>query len=165
MGGKSEIKIKSEGAQAEIYCFPTDNQTAKYSFGTKGDSFITTTSIWPKKTRDPGPGSYENKDVQFHKPSTKFSQAGRQSLAKKDGAPGPGKYSPDKSSKGKEYKFSEAPKLLNRTVEEAYNLPGPGSYATHEIQHPGQARSFLGGNKDASNELVDNKVPGPDAYF
>jgi len=64
-------------------------------------------------------------------------------LAKDDTVPGPNAYSPDVSGTTKQYKFTEGKRGLSQSMNMI--TPGPGEYATHLVNKPGQARSILGG--------------------
>ena len=66
-----------------------------YSFGTNlGSDIASKNHIRPEKTDQPGPGSYEDKDVQFKKPAPKIGKDARKDLSKKDNFPGPNNYDP-----------------------------------------------------------------------
>jgi len=75
MGEKKEPK--EERDMMPLFLFKSEKQTPQWTMTGKPGSFITKTILAPKKSRDPGPGSYANPDEQFKKPSTKFSQAAR----------------------------------------------------------------------------------------
>ena len=73
IGEKKEPK--EERDMMPLFCFKSEKQTPSWTMSGNPDSFITTTAMGPKKSREPGPGSYEDKDVQFKKPGTKFTKA------------------------------------------------------------------------------------------
>ncbi len=88
---------ENKGAgSAQTYQNPNMPPTGpSYSFLGRPESDITSKNhLKPKKTRDPGPGHFENKDVQFKKPVTKFSKDSRKDLAKRDAFPAPDVYNP-----------------------------------------------------------------------
>lgn len=70
------------GRTDQYYKINLNPDTPQYSFLGRGDSDITSKNhLKSKKKREPGPGQYEDKDVQFKKPVTKFSKDERKGPA------------------------------------------------------------------------------------
>ena len=163
--GKPQKDTKADRDQTgpNSYNIVLKSRAPKYSFGYKpGVGLISKGQF---KSMRPGPGAYENKDVQFKKPTTKFSKAGRQSLAKIDGVPGPDSYQPTETQlESDKFSFPRA----NRIEEPGKNVhqrtPGPGEYEVLNNLPKGVAKSMLGtSNYPAENK--DTGFPGPGSYF
>ncbi len=64
----------------QYYTIALKSDTPQYSFlGRPGGDITSKNHLKAKKTRDPGPGQYEDKEVQFKKPVTKFSKDSKKS--------------------------------------------------------------------------------------
>jgi hypothetical protein len=105
------------------------------------------------------------KDTQFKKPTTKFSKAGKQSLAKINGVPGPDSYNPRATSlEADNYSFPRGARGEDVGKPANQRNPGPGEYETLHTLPKGQTKSMLGGSLDPP-KIKDNGVPGPGNYF
>ena len=99
--GKSYVKQDLSNIGNNLYNVTKESLQPVYSFGTRSESCLAPSYLKQKKTKEPGPGSYKPPDSQFRKPSTKFTQAARQSLAKSGSMPGPDLYTPQVAKSGK----------------------------------------------------------------
>ena len=116
------------------------------------------------KDAGPGPGSYENKDVQFKKPCTKFSKAAKQTLTKMTGPPPSQEFDPQPAKpESDKYSFPLS-KRFDDTRGKDSKQPGPGEYEVLNQLPKGQHKSMLGGSLDPPLDK-DNGVPGPGNYF
>lgn len=116
----------------------------------------------PKKKRDPGPGHYPDKDVQFKKPVTKFAKDGRKEPGTRNNFPAPDVYNPRMVQTEKNFwKFPSHERFKDE--RRGFVTPGPGMYETQKM-NPGLAKG-IGGGKIGPSEVLDNGVPGPGTYF
>ena len=127
--------------------------------GRPESDIVSKNHILPKKTRDPGPGQYEDKDVQFKKPTTKFAKDSRKTPGKKNNVPAPDVYRPEmvRTDKGF-YRFGKN----DRFPYKSSMSPGPGQYEL-QTMNPGTLKSMLGG-PPRNSKVKDNGVPGPGSY-
>ena len=161
-----ETVVDRDHTGPSSYNIVLKSRAPKHSFGAKGSGSaigVGYRNRGPKNT-GPGPGTYENKDVQFKKPCTKFSTAAKQSLMKMEGPsrslefdPVPPKVEADKFSFPRTKRFDSAKDSVSRH-------PGPGEYEVLNQLPKGKQVSMLGGSLDPPG-IVDNGVPGPGNYF
>lgn len=131
--------------------------------GRPDSDIVSTNHLRPKKTRDPGPGQYQPKDIQFEKPTTKFSKGKRSQPGKKNGMPAPDHYNPEMvRTESGFYRFPQGNRFNQKG--KGMGTPGPGMYETMRMPS-GQMKSMLGGTyKDKDAQVKDNGVPGPGTY-
>jgi hypothetical protein len=140
------------------------SRAPKYSFGSRSGITLGFGKNGQQKSMRPGPGAYDQKDQQFKKPCTKFSKAGRDSLAKSNG-PGPGKdFNPQPIlAESDHYSFPLARRDDDQARARNARRPGPGEYEVLSQLPKGQSKSILGGALNPP-QLTDNGVPGPGNY-
>lgn len=163
--GKPSKDTKADRDQTgpNSYNIVLKSRAPKYTFG--GKPGITLLSKGTFKSMKPGPGAYDMKDTQFRKPTTKFSKAGKQSLAKINGVPGPDMYNPTETKiESDHFSFPRAARIEDDNRNNKHRVPGPGEYEVLNTLPKGQAKSMLGGSLEHP-KLKDNGVPGPGNYF
>jgi hypothetical protein len=81
-----KTKKDSDTYGATLYLFKSELATPQYTFQSKPNSFLADQALFPKKTRDPGPGSYDlerasdshrpkiHGGVKWHKPEIKSAK-------------------------------------------------------------------------------------------
>lgn len=166
MATKSKIKTDQESYGASLFCFKSEIATPQYSFSMKPNSFLNENQLFPKKSKEPGPGQYEEKPNSFRPKvhGAKFSKSVRESMSAKFVTPGPGSYEAAKDEPRRQYAIQESKKLGNMSLDKVMN-PGPAMYPIHEIQHKGQMRSFIGGKiPDLEKKELEFVLPGPGTY-
>jgi hypothetical protein len=163
--GKPPKDTKADRDQTgpNSYNIVIKSRAPKHSFGSRPG--ITLLNKGQYKSMRPGPGAYESKDTQFKKPTTKFSKAAKQSLAKVNGVPGPDRYKAREINiESDKYSFPRAGRIDDSGKAPNQKSPGPGEYETLNNLPRGQAKTMLGGSLDPP-QIKDNGVPGPGNYF
>lgn len=172
MGIKKTMKHEKDGLGPGAYAVKAPNTAPHYGFGMNLKSDITLTrdrKLFPDKVDDPGPGQYENNDIQFKKPTTKFSKDGRKDLARREGYPAPNNYDPNSETEPvHSYSFPKAMRLEDAALAKSNISPGPCTYDIVDFDNKnnkisGTAVRILGGPLE-SKGTPDNGVPGPGAY-
>jgi hypothetical protein len=170
-----ESKNKDEGLGPGTYQIKMADNSQKFSFGSRFNSSIRSKNhLRPEKVDGPGPGAYRMPNsvkIQKRHPlsvnRTTFGTAGRQFVNLPKDTPAPNHYRPIHFTEASHaYSISRPPEIEPRDALLAkQRLPGPGSYnVTKEMKDDMKyAKSMLGGSLK-EKELVDNGVPGPDAY-
>lgn len=140
-------------------------QSAAPHFSAQGrldSDILSSNHLYSKKTRDPGPGQYENVDVQFKSPTTKFSKDKRKGPARRDQFPGPDHYMPHMLQTEKNfYRVPQGKRF--KSIGRGFVTPGPGQYE-NMVLSPGPKKTMLGGTMHPKEDL-GNGVPGPATYF
>mmetsp|Transcript_21203 Transcript_21203/g.18825 ORF Transcript_21203/g.18825 Transcript_21203/m.18825 type:complete len:546 (+) Transcript_21203:3-1640(+) len=143
------------------------SRAPKYSIGSKGGAGpggIGYRNRGNVKDTGPGPGHYSQKDIQFKKPTTKFSKAAKQSLAKLTGPHPSVEFDPLPAHiESDKYSFPLSKRFDDTKASDA-RQPGPGEYEILNQLSRGQHKSMLGGSLDPP-QIKDNGVPGPGNYF
>jgi hypothetical protein len=166
MGGpEKDTKVDRDQTGPSSYNAVVKSRAPKYSFGGRPSITLGFRNRGNMKSKRPGPGEYENNDVQFKKPTTKFSKAAKNTFTKMSGPlpaaefdPQPAKYESDK------YSFPYAKRFDDSGRDRNARMPGPGEYQIVDHLPKGQSKSMLGGPIDPP-KTKDSGVPGPGNYF
>lgn len=164
-GGEKDTKGERDQTGPSSYNIVLKSRAPKYSFGGRPGITLGFGNKGQFKSMKPGPGAYESNDVQFKKPCTKFSKAGRDSLVKTHGPPPSTEFNPQPAAlESNKYSFPRANRLDDPGRDRNARKPGPGEYEVLKMLPKGQAKSMLGGSLDPP-KMKDNGVPGPGNYF
>lgn len=164
-GSEKDTKIDRDQAGPNSFNIVLKSRAPKYSFGGRSGVTLGIGNKFGGKSMKPGPGAYDLADTQFRKPTTKFSQAAKNSLMKPHGPPASKAFDPKPVElEADKYSFPLAKRLDDPLRERNARFPGPGEYEVLNQLPKGQHKSMLGGST-APEKIKDNGVPGPGNYF
>ena len=166
MGGpEKDTKADRDQTGPSSYNIVIKSRAPKYSFGGSAGATLGFRNNGSMKSMKPGPGAYDSRDVQFKKPTTKFSKAAKNSLTKLQGPPPSKEFNPEPvKPESDKYSFPLANRFDDNEAFKNSRQPGPGEYEVLNTLPKGQAKSMLGGSVNPTQGKTDNE-PGPGYYF
>lgn len=161
-----ETVVERDHTGPSSYNIVLKSRAPKYSFGAKGGAGGRGFGYRNRGQKDtgPGPGTYESKDVQFKKPTTKFSKAGKSSLQKMTGPHPSVEFDPQPAKVESDHYTFPLSKRFDDSKDRTKKNPGPGEYEVLNTLPKGKHMSILGGTL-RKPKVTDNGVPGPGNYF